>query len=80
VHDDAAYVPKALVAEYEAKDAVERYRTWLQINHDLGDDEQAAIDAEVHEAIDQGVLEAEASPLPDPSTVLDGVYAVSSQP
>ena len=79
VHDDAAYVPKALVAEYEAKDAVERYWTWLQINHDLGDDEQAAIEAEVHKAIDQGVLEAEASPLPDPSTVLDGVYAVSSQ-
>ncbi|MDX6549450.1 MAG: hypothetical protein QOJ31_134 [Gaiellales bacterium] len=79
VHDDAAYVPKALVAEYEAKDPVERYRAWLQINHDLGDDEQAAIDAEVRETIDQGVLEAEASPLPDPSTVLDGVYAVSFQ-
>jgi TPP-dependent pyruvate/acetoin dehydrogenase alpha subunit len=78
VHDDAAYVPKALVAEYAAKDPVERYQAWLQINHDLGADEQAAIDAEVRETIDQGVLEAEASPLPDPSTVLDGVYAVSS--
>ena len=26
-----------------------------------------------YEAIDEGVLKAEASPLPDPSTVLDGV-------
>jgi TPP-dependent pyruvate/acetoin dehydrogenase alpha subunit len=78
VHDDAAYVPKALMEEYLAKDAVERYRAWLQINHDLGEDEQAAIESEVHETIERGVLEAEASPLPDPATVLDGVYAVSS--
>ena len=79
VHDDAAYVPKALMEEYLAKDPVERYRAWLQINHDLSEDEQAAIESEVREAVEQGVLEAEASPLPDPATVLDGVYAVSSE-
>ena len=79
VHDDAAYVPKPLMEEYLAKDPVERYRAWLQINHDLSEDEQAAIEGEVREAVEQGVLEAEASPLPDPATVLDGVYAVSSE-
>jgi TPP-dependent pyruvate/acetoin dehydrogenase alpha subunit len=80
VHDDAAYVPRTLMEEYQAKDALERYRAWLQINHDLGEDEQAAIEAEVHDTIERGVEEAEASPLPDPATVLDGVYAVSSGP
>jgi TPP-dependent pyruvate/acetoin dehydrogenase alpha subunit len=79
VHDDAAYVPRALMEEYLAKDPVERYRAWLQINHDLSEDEQAAIESEVREAVEQGVLEAEASPPPDPATVLDGVYAVSSE-
>src|SRR5881398_2958884 len=78
VHDDAAYVPKRLMEEYLAKDAVERYRAWLEVNHDLGENEQAAIEGEVREMIEQGVQEAEASPLPDPTTVLDGVYAVSS--
>ncbi len=80
VHDDAAYVPRQLMEEYRAKDALERYRAWLQIHQDLGEDEQSAIEAEVRDTIERGVEEAEASPLPDPATVLDGVYAVSSQP
>lgn len=75
VHDDAAYVPRELVEEFSAKDPVERFRAWLQINVDLGDAEQEAIEAEVRKMIEAGVEEAEASPLPDPSTVLDGVYA-----
>ncbi len=78
VHDDAAYVPRPLMEEYLSKDPVERFRAWLQINHELSEDEQAVIAAEVRETIEQGVLAAEASPMPDPATVLDGVYAVSS--
>ena len=49
------------------------------MNQELTDDEQAAIEAEVRATIEKGVADAEASPLPDPATVLDGVYAVSSQ-
>jgi TPP-dependent pyruvate/acetoin dehydrogenase alpha subunit len=75
VHDDAAYVPRELVEEFRAKDPVERFHAWLQINADLTDDEHDAIDAEVREAIEAGVAAAEASPPPDPGTVLEGVYA-----
>ena len=75
VHDDAAYVPRELVDEYLAKDPVDRFRAWLQINQELSDEEEQRIATEVQAAIEQGVAEAEASPQPDPSTVLDGVYA-----
>src|SRR5436853_2118588 len=79
VHDDAAYVPRSLVEEFTARDPVDRYRAWLQVNQELTDEEQAAIEAEVRATVEKGVADAEASPLPDPDTVLDGVYAVSSQ-
>ena len=79
VHDDAAYVPRSLVEEFTARDPVDRYLAWLQMNQELTEEEQAAIEAEVRATIEKGVADAEASPLPDPDTVLDGVYAVSSQ-
>ncbi len=75
VHDDAAYVPKQLFEEFEARDPVERFRAWLEVNLEVGEDEFAAIAAEVHETIERGVAEAEATPLPDPDTLLEGVYA-----
>jgi TPP-dependent pyruvate/acetoin dehydrogenase alpha subunit len=33
----------------------------------------------VRATIERGVAEAEASPQPDPATLMDGVYAVSSE-
>ena len=78
VHDDAAYVPRPLYDEFAAHDPVERFRAWLQMNHDLTDAEQQDITAEVQATIERGVAEAEASPPPDPSEVVEGVYAVSS--
>jgi TPP-dependent pyruvate/acetoin dehydrogenase alpha subunit len=75
VHDDASYVPRELMDEFLAKDPVDRFRTWLQVHHELTDAEQAELDAEVHAAIERAVAEAEASPPPDGSTVLHGVYA-----
>jgi TPP-dependent pyruvate/acetoin dehydrogenase alpha subunit len=78
VHDDAAYVPRALYEEFAARDPVERFRAWLQVNHDLTDAEQQDIAAEVQATIERAVAEAEASPAPDPSELVEGVYAVSS--
>ena len=77
VHDDAAYVPGALFDEFSARDPLGRFRAWLQINHDFGEHELGEIEAEVRATIERGVAEAEASPPPDPGTVLDGVYANS---
>ena len=78
VHDDAAYVPRSLVEEFTARDPVDRYRAWLQVNQELADEEQAAIEAEVRATIEKGVADAEALP-PDPDTVLDDVNAASSR-
>ncbi len=75
VHDDASYVPSELRAEYAAKDPVERFRAWLQVNEDARDSELSTIEGEIRAWIDQGVAEAEASPQPDPMQVLDGVFA-----
>ena len=75
VHDDASYVPRELLAEYADKDPVLRFRAWLELNENLTDDEHDAIEAEVQAMIDAGVATAEASPQPDPATLLDGVYA-----
>jgi pyruvate dehydrogenase E1 component alpha subunit len=79
VHDDAAYVPRELFEEFNARDPLARFRAWLEVNQDVTDDEFAAVDAEVHATIERGVAEAEASPMPDPGTVLDGVYAESTE-
>src|SRR3954451_24170541 len=75
VHDDAAYVPRNLLEEFLARDPVDRFRTWLQVNQELTDDEEADLEAEVHATIERAVAEAEASPPPDAATVLHGVYA-----
>jgi TPP-dependent pyruvate/acetoin dehydrogenase alpha subunit len=75
VHDDASYVPRELVAEFAARDPLQRFRAWLEINEEADEQELAAVEADVHAWIDAGVAEAEASPLPDPSTITQGVYA-----
>jgi pyruvate dehydrogenase E1 component alpha subunit len=75
VHDDASYVPADLFAEFAARDPVERFTAWLQMNEGVTDAELEAIEQDVRELIDAGVAEAEASPQPDAATVLDGVYA-----
>src|SRR4051812_7133568 len=79
VHDDASYVPKQLFEEFEARDPLARFRAWLEVNLEVGDEEFAAIATEVQKTIERGVTEAEASPLPDPGTVLEGVYAVPTE-
>ena len=66
VHDDAGYVPRELLAEFAAKDPLDRFRAWLEEVEECSDEELAAIEDDVRAWIDAGVAEAEASPLPDP--------------
>src|SRR6267378_6333348 len=63
VHDDAFYVP------------IERFRTWLRTNADMSDEEEDEITGEVKKTLNDALKRAEESPLPDPSTLLEGVYA-----
>ena len=75
VHDDAFYVPKELFEEWAARDPLERFRTWLRDNADLTDDEEEEIGAAVKRLLGEALRRAEESPLPDPATVAERVFA-----
>jgi TPP-dependent pyruvate/acetoin dehydrogenase alpha subunit len=75
VHDDAFYVPKDMFEEWAKSDPIERFRSWLRENADLRDEEEDEIGVEVKKLLNDAIKRAEESPLPDPSTVLEGVYA-----
>ena len=75
VHDDAFYVPKELFEEWAKRDPIERFRTWLRENADMTDEEEDEISAGVKRILTQAIERAEQSPLPEPSTVAERVYA-----
>ena len=75
VHDDAFYVPKEMFEKWAAYDPIERYRTWLQANADMSDDEESELTTFVKRLLNDALDRAEESPLPDPSTLEAGVYA-----
>jgi TPP-dependent pyruvate/acetoin dehydrogenase alpha subunit len=75
VHDDAFYVPKELFEEWAKRDPIERFRGWLRDNVDLSNDEEDDITGRVKKLLNDALSRAEESALPDPETLLDGVYA-----
>jgi pyruvate dehydrogenase E1 component alpha subunit len=75
VHDDAFYVPKEMFEEWAKRDPVQRFHGWLRENVGLGDDEDGEITAAVKRLVSEAIERAEQSPPPDPSTLLDGVFA-----
>src|SRR3954451_22730520 len=70
-HDDMKYVPTEKVEEWRAKDPIDRQSRRLEA---LGADTQAIRD-EVRATIDAAVEEGLKSPMPDPDTVLHGLFA-----
>src|SRR5438034_1900067 len=79
VHDDAFYVPKEMFEKWAKVDPIERYRTWLHENADLSDEEENEITSDVKRLLNEAIRRAEESPLPDPATVLEGVYAAPEE-
>jgi pyruvate dehydrogenase E1 component alpha subunit len=75
VHDDAFYVPKELFEQWAARDPLERYRAWLRERAEMTDEEEDDIRVHVKKLLNEALERAESSPLPDPATLLDGVYA-----
>jgi TPP-dependent pyruvate/acetoin dehydrogenase alpha subunit len=75
VHDDAFYVPRELFEEWAKRDPIERYRSWLREHADMTDEEEDEITSGVKRLLNDAVQRAEESPLPDPSTLVDGVFA-----
>jgi TPP-dependent pyruvate/acetoin dehydrogenase alpha subunit len=75
VHDDAFYVPKEMFEEYAKRDPIERFRRWLREHAELSDSEEGEIVESVKKLLNDALRRAEESPMPDPATLLDGVYA-----
>jgi TPP-dependent pyruvate/acetoin dehydrogenase alpha subunit len=74
-HDDAFYVPKELLAEWERRDPIERLVRYMTDLDLMDAEKRAAIDARIAAEIAAAVEWAERSPLPDPSSQAERVYA-----
>jgi pyruvate dehydrogenase E1 component alpha subunit len=75
VHDDAFYVPRAMLSAWKERDPVRRYRLWLAENAAFSEAEDEDLRAEVKALLGDALRRAEASPLPGPASVADDVYA-----
>jgi len=75
VHDDAFYVPKVMFEKWAESDPIERFRTWLRTNIEMTEEEEDETGAGVKKLLNDALKRAEDSPMPDPSDLLDGVYA-----
>ncbi|MBD0318398.1 MAG: thiamine pyrophosphate-dependent dehydrogenase E1 component subunit alpha [Thermoleophilia bacterium] len=75
VHDDAFYVPKEMFEEWAKRDPIERFRTWLRENADMTDEEEDEVAGGIKKLLNDAIRRAEESPLPDPATVAEGVWA-----
>jgi TPP-dependent pyruvate/acetoin dehydrogenase alpha subunit len=74
-HDNQSYVPPGEIEQWASEnDPIDRY---VKVLLGEGVDRTAldAIDARVKDEIDRATDEAEASPMPDPTDALTGVYA-----
>jgi TPP-dependent pyruvate/acetoin dehydrogenase alpha subunit len=74
-HDDASYVPKEMVAQWERRDPIERLVTYLSHRDLWNAPIKQEIDDRIRREVDDGLAWAEATPLPNPSTQAEGVYA-----
>ena len=75
VHDDAFYVPKEMFEEWAKRDPIERFRSWLRENANLTDEEEEEIGASVKKLLADAINRAEESPLPEPGSLTEGVFA-----
>ncbi len=74
-HDDARYVPEALLAEWGRKDPLVRFRATILDRDAAGETEIDEIDRMAKRYAAEEADAADASPPPDPATVARGVYA-----
>ncbi|MDX2192308.1 MAG: thiamine pyrophosphate-dependent dehydrogenase E1 component subunit alpha [Gemmatimonadales bacterium] len=74
-HDNQSYQPKDEIAEWAARDPIERYRSRLLEAGWAGEAELAAIDAAVQAEVDAATEACEGEPFPPAEGALDGVLA-----
>jgi pyruvate dehydrogenase E1 component alpha subunit/2-oxoisovalerate dehydrogenase E1 component alpha subunit len=75
-HDNQSYVPPGEIERWEREnDPLDRYVRVLTEQDGVSTDELAAIDRRVQDRIDVATEAAEASPMPEPTDALVGIYA-----
>jgi TPP-dependent pyruvate/acetoin dehydrogenase alpha subunit len=79
-HDDMRYVPKALLDEWESKDAIARYRARLIEMSVATDAELTEIERQSKSFAEAEADEALAAPMPEASSGSYGVYAGEEPP
>jgi len=79
-HDDMSYVPPELLDEWRRRDPIETYATWLLAEHGFEPDEVEALRTSVRAQVDECARKAMESPMPDPETALEGVFADAFEP
>ncbi|MCO6452399.1 MAG: thiamine pyrophosphate-dependent dehydrogenase E1 component subunit alpha [Caldilineales bacterium] len=75
IHDGAEYVPRELLAEWEARDPLRLYEAKLLAEQVCDQSELDEIGQRCAVEIEDAIEYAEASPMPQPDTVTEGVYA-----
>jgi TPP-dependent pyruvate/acetoin dehydrogenase alpha subunit len=79
-HDDMSYVPPEMFEEWSQRDPIERYGERLVAEHGFSADEIESLRAEVKAYVDECAQKALDSPMPDPATATDGVFADAPTP
>lgn len=73
-HDDASYVPKAMLEDWRQKDPIDRFERVLREQDILTDAIKAEIDQRIAREIDDAITFAEQSAWPAPEETWTGVY------
>jgi pyruvate dehydrogenase E1 component alpha subunit/2-oxoisovalerate dehydrogenase E1 component alpha subunit len=73
-HDNQAYVPREMIAEWEEKDPIARYERHLLENGIHSREELDAVVARINAELDEAVRLAEESPMPEPATAAVGTF------
>lgn len=74
-HDDASYVPAAMLEEWRKRDPIDRFEAYLRDRKLLGDTTAKEISDRLSKEIEEAVSFAESSPFPDGKDLIKGVYA-----
>ncbi len=75
-HDNQSYQAVSEIERWaEENDPIDRYVKVLRDTQGVTDDELAAIEADIVALVDNATDEADASPMPEPTDALVGVYA-----
>ena len=79
-HDDMSYVPPELVQEWAERDPISGYESKLTGEHEFTDGELEEIRESVKREVDAAAQKALESPMPDPETAADDVFADAFEP